>query len=73
MSEVREIEQKSQHNRVLRLYKQFSQYPFGKTLFSYFFSFHCPYFLTLGAYIEDVKPGFGKTITLYSGSINQSW
>jgi acyl-coenzyme A thioesterase PaaI-like protein len=55
-----EVEKKSEQNRVLRLYKQFSKYPFGKTLFSYFFSFHCPYFLTLGASIEDVKPGFGK-------------
>ncbi len=63
----------TERNRVVRLYKTFSKYPFGKSLFSYFFSFHCPYFLTLGAHIENVEPGFGTFSVLFVSASDTCW
>jgi hypothetical protein len=55
---------------VVKMYKTISEYPFGKTIFSYVFSFQAPYFLNIRPYVEDLKPGLGiflflKTILIH--------
>lgn len=45
---------------VSKLYNAFTKYPFGKTAFSYLFSFYAPYFLTIRPSVNEMKPGFCK-------------
>eukprot|EP01038_Epipyxis_sp_PR26KG_P017400 gene17400-24048_t len=42
---------------IAKLYSKFVKYPFGKTLFSYAFSFQAPYFLTIRPIVKDLQPG----------------
>lgn len=44
---------------VLAAYNKCLKFPFGKTLFSYIFGFKAPYFLTIRATVDDLKPGHG--------------
>lgn len=45
--------------KVLNLYNKLSKYPFGKQIFSLSFGLFAPYFLTIGASVEELKPGYG--------------
>jgi len=45
---------------VVKIYNSLKVYPFGKTLFSYFFAYNAPYFLNLRASVNDLKSGHGK-------------
>lgn len=47
---------------VLGMYKKLTNYPGGKWLFSMAFSVYAPYFLTIRPYVNDLKPGFGKSL-----------
>ncbi len=42
---------------VLALYRQMSALPMGRSLFSMLFSLKAPYFRTIGAVVQDLKPG----------------
>ncbi|KAJ1432703.1 hypothetical protein B484DRAFT_447659 [Ochromonadaceae sp. CCMP2298] len=43
--------------KVMQMYKQMEKLPFGKTLFSYMFSFQAPYFLNIRPIVNDIKHG----------------
>ena len=53
--------------KVLGLYQKCSQYPFGKLIFSKLFSLWAPYFRTINAQVEDLKPGYVQI------SMKQRW
>lgn len=44
----------------LEIYNTLKKYPLGNWLFSILFAFYCPYFFTIFAYVNDVKPGHCK-------------
>lgn len=48
--------------QVLKLYNKLSQLPLGKKLFSILFSFKAPYFRTINASVNDLKPGTGSSL-----------
>lgn len=45
-------------NRVLKLNKTFSKFPFGKQMFSYAVARMAPYFLTIKPTIESIRPNY---------------
>ena len=52
---------------VLKTWKQLENIPFGKSVFSLFFSVQAPYFMTIRPNVLELKPGFAKV------SLNQRW
>ncbi len=52
---------------MLKLYKQCAALPFGNRIFSLAFGFAAPYFLTIRATVNDLKPGYSSI------SMNQRW
>jgi hypothetical protein len=44
----------------LKLYQNLARYPGGKFIFSKIFSFAAPYFRSINARIDDLKPGYAQ-------------
>ena len=54
-------------NRFLKMYNDCSKYPFGKAIFSFLYSTHVPYFLTISPMVQEMKPGHASI------SLKQKW
>ena len=50
----------SDTNSVLNTWKKMSAYPGGKTIFSKAVQFKAPYFRTVNAIVEELKPNYAK-------------
>mmetsp|Transcript_10899 Transcript_10899/g.17742 ORF Transcript_10899/g.17742 Transcript_10899/m.17742 type:complete len:111 (-) Transcript_10899:1150-1482(-) len=53
--------------KVVQIYSQMTKYPFGKTIFSYLFSFQAPYFLSIRPIVNEMKSGYSNV------SMKQRW
>jgi acyl-coenzyme A thioesterase PaaI-like protein len=47
-------------NPVLSMWHKFSAYPFGKFLFSQFVQYKAPYFKTVNAMVEELRPNYAR-------------
>jgi hypothetical protein len=52
---------------LMKIYGQFKSLPFGKSLFSLFFSIQAPYFLSIRASVLNLEPGSAQV------SMKQRW
>lgn len=52
---------------VYETYKKFLKYPFGKQIFSLVYSIQAPYFMSIRAQVNELRPGFGMILI---GSLN---
>ncbi|MBP7736222.1 MAG: DUF4442 domain-containing protein [Spirochaetes bacterium] len=44
--------------RTLRVYQKMSRFPLGKRLYSRMVGFYAPYTSTIGAHVEELRPGY---------------